>query len=306
MRSFKRALVTAALLTVNTARALQQPWPRGPTSYRYHHSRTSRFRKYALPPEASSHVLGDPNWMTDKKTRLWSGQKQTRAPNTYSWTYRLVAANVVVFAAQLYNPMVTAWGVKISDRILKGEELYRLVSPIFLHGSTVHIFANMYSLNNVGPIAERVFGAGRFLATFLVAGVVGNYLSALRSPRLALGASGAVSGIVASIYVFANRNNWYLGDSAKGISRSIMNSVLVNVFLGMSSGVDNWGHLGGAIGGAAMAYYFGPRLYLAELPGGGKVVVDRPILRLPRPIESVPDRLSSGVRRMAHRLTLGN
>ena len=40
------------------------------------------------------------------------------------------------------------------------------------------LMTNMYSLNNLGPITEQLFGPGRFLATYLVAGVSGNLFSA--------------------------------------------------------------------------------------------------------------------------------
>jgi hypothetical protein len=67
---------------------------------------------------------------------------------------------------------------------------------------------------------------------------------------------------------------------------------------------DNWGHLGGAIGGAAMSYYFGPRLYLAELPGGVKVIVDKPIIRLPASIESIPEKVNNRVTRLVRRMQI--
>jgi hypothetical protein len=78
---------------------------------------------------------------------------------------------------------------------------------------------------------------------------------------------------------------------------------MINIFMGaINPMVDNWGHLGGAIGGAAMAYYFGPRLYLAELPNGGRTIIDRPILRLPRSIEALPERTGNTFTRMIRRM----
>lgn len=181
--------------------------------------------------------------------------------------------------------------------------MYRLLSPVFLHGSIIHILVNMSSLRNVGPNAENYFGSGRFLGTYLMSGIAGNYLSALQSPNPALGASGAIAGIVAGVYVFVNRHDWLFGRQGKAISDSIVQSALMTAMIGVvNPQVDNWGHLGGAIGGAAMAYYFGPRLYLAAVPGGGHTVIDRPILRLPRPIEAAPQRVSETATRIARRL----
>lgn len=68
---------------------------------------------------------------------------------------------------------------------------------------------------------------------------------------------------------------------------------------------DNWGHLGGAIGGAAMAYYFGPRLFLASYPDeGGRVIVDKPVMRLPSALENIPRNLSNGFSRIVRRMQI--
>lgn len=308
MKLFDLLFVQSFLsLSVSSSHAQQsfqpQPWQRPTRSYRQ--STTSRYGTVSSSNDISSHYLDDPNWMKDDKNRLWNVRLRTRRPNKYSWTSRLVVANVLMYAMQAFNPKVTQWGVKLSDRILRGEELYRLISPVFLHGSIYHLFTNMYSLNNVGPTTEQLFGSGRFIISYLVAGAAGNYLSALKSPNPALGASGAVFGVMASFYVFLSRHDWLLGNSGRAYSDAITQTLMINLVLGaMNPMVDNWGHLGGAIGGAAMAYYFGPRLYLAELPDGGRTVVDRPILRLPRSIESIPERVSNGITRMTRRLQI--
>jgi hypothetical protein len=161
----------------------------------------------------------------------------------------------------------------------------------------------MYSLNNVGPPMEQIFGPGRYLAGYLVSGAAGNLLSAMQSPNPALGASGAVFGVMAGFYVFLSRHDWLLGNQGRAYSDAITQTLLINIVIGaMNPVVDNWGHLGGAIGGAAMAYYFGPRLYLADLPEGGRVMVDKPIMRLPRSIESIPENVSTRMHRITRRM----
>lgn len=66
--------------------------------------------------------------------------------------------------------------------------------------------------------------------------------------------------------------------------------------------VDNWGHFGGLVGGAAAAYYFGPRLYLLELPTGGSTIADRPIFRLPPSMEAIPYKVNEGYQRITRRI----
>lgn len=258
----------------------------------------------------SQHFLDDKNWMTDKKIRIWDPQHNSRKrANERSWSGRLTLANIVCYAVQSFNPRFTQWGVKLSERIMAGKDLYRLITPVFLHGGLYHLFTNSYSLNNVGPITEQVFGPGRFLATYLVSGATGNLLSAMNSPNPALGASGAVFGVMAGLYVFLARNEWVMGQQGEAYSNAITQTLLINLFMGaVNPMVDNWGHIGGAIGGAAMSWYFGPRLYLAELPISDvdtrRVIVDKPIARLPLSIESIPTKFSKGVGRLTRRMKI--
>lgn len=258
----------------------------------------------------SKHFLDDKYWMTDKKIRIWDPQFNARKrANQGSWVGRLALANVVCYAIQSYNPSFTQWGVKLSERILAGKDLYRLITPVFLHGGLYHLFTNMYSLNNVGPMTERVFGPGRFLATYLVAGASGNLLSAINSPNPALGASGAVFGVMASLYVFLGRNDWVMGEQGEAYQSAITQTLLINLVMGaVNPMVDNWGHIGGAIGGCFMSWYFGPRLYIAELPipdvGIQKVIVDKPIIRLHPSVESIPTKISKGVGRITRRMKI--
>lgn len=180
----------------------------------------------------STHFLDDENWMTDKNVKLWDVRLNSRKPNEHSWTSKLILANIVGYAAQVLNPRVTQWGVKLSSKILNGQELYRLISPVFLHGGLYHLFTNMYSLNNLGPMTEQLFGSGRFLASYLVAGVAGNLLSAMQSPNPSLGASGAVFGVMGGLFVFLNRNDWLLGSQGEAYSNAITQTLLINVVLG--------------------------------------------------------------------------
>lgn len=58
-----------------------------------------------------------------------------------------------------------------------------------------------------------------------------------------------------------------------------------------------------AVGGAAMAYYFGPRLYMADLPGDiGQVIVDKPVTRMAPSIESIPHKVNEKISLMTRRM----
>ena len=57
-----------------------------------------------------------------------------------------------------------------------------------------------------------------------------------------------------------------------------------------------------------MSWYFGPRLYIAELPipdvGSQRVIVDKPIVRLPSSIESVPTKVGKNFQRLTRRMKI--
>ena len=91
-------------------------------------------------------------------------------PGTLSWTAKIVFTNVVIYTLQMFSPSITRRFAKQSSLILEGKELYRLVTPVFLHGSVTHLMFNTFSLQNIGPEVERLFGGGRFLATYLAGG----------------------------------------------------------------------------------------------------------------------------------------
>jgi Rhomboid family len=98
------------------------------------------------------------------------------------------------------------------------------------------------------------------------------------------------------------------GRQGEYMAGAITRTIMMNVFLGaMSPMVDNWSHLGGALGGAATAYLFGPRLMVKETTsngGGALTIVDNPILRLPRSLEAIPEKIGDRFRFMRRRMQI--
>eukprot|EP00551_Chaetoceros_affinis_P010257 CAMPEP_0203677934 /NCGR_PEP_ID=MMETSP0090-20130426/30054_1 /ASSEMBLY_ACC=CAM_ASM_001088 /TAXON_ID=426623 /ORGANISM="Chaetoceros affinis, Strain CCMP159" /LENGTH=398 /DNA_ID=CAMNT_0050544981 /DNA_START=38 /DNA_END=1234 /DNA_ORIENTATION=- len=235
--------------------------------------------------------------------RPWSVDTSSTRPGTYSWTTKLVLANVAFYALQMISPSITRFGAKRSELIMQGKELHRLITPVFLHGSVTHLMLNTFSLQNIGPEVERLFGGGRFLSTYLAAGVAGNLVSAYYSPNPSLGASGAVFGLMGAYYAFLSQNERILGRSGQNAMSRVSGTLAMNVLFGLSSPrIDNWAHIGGALGGATMAAAFGPKLSLLGLPNGGSIIVDKPSVRLPPSIESIPTNISKRFRRAKLRM----
>src|SRR5205823_10505144 len=79
------------------------------------------------------------------------------------------------------NPKVLALlhnlgAVQIGDIVPGGDKRHwwRLLGCTFLHFGLLHLGANMYSLYAIGPLLERLWGSGRFLALYLIAGLGGS------------------------------------------------------------------------------------------------------------------------------------
>lgn len=197
-----------------------------------------------------------------------------------NWTNRLLALNVAIFIAQQVDPSITLMGAK-NDQLIRRGELYRLFTPMLLHGDIQHLMANSYTMYNLGHFIEPLFGGPmQYLALYILSGLAGNALSFVsgRAP-ISIGASTAVSGLLGAVGLFCYRHRhvWNL----EGPLRSVAQAVVINGVLGMSSArIDNFGHLGGLVGGAVCGWLFGPRLVpLTTREGVFRGYVNSPILQ---------------------------
>lgn len=177
-------------------------------------------------------------------------------------TYFMIASCVLVFLGQMLTrnslggDLLSSYGIKSNTAILRGE-FWRLITPMWLHGSLLHIAFNMYALAIFGTSLERFYGHGRFLLLYLLSGYAGNVVSFMMTPSNSLGSSTAIFGLLAAQAVFIYQNRTLIRNS-----RSLLiNTIAIagfNLLLGLSPGIDNWGHLGGLIGGLAFAWSAGP------------------------------------------------
>jgi rhomboid protease GluP len=202
-------------------------------------------------------------------------------------TWGLLGAIGLVFLGQIaLNPFQTSngvdwislYGAKDNQAIAAGE-LWRLITPIFIHGSLVHFGFNAYALYLFGRNIESVYGAARFGLIFFFAGVAGVVASLWFSAFRSVGASGGVFGLFAAEAVFLLINRPLLRGRADAGLRQLMIMGVINLCIGLipGSNIDNWGHLGGVLGGALMAAWLTPRwgLALATHTGQPSQIEDR-------------------------------
>jgi rhomboid protease GluP len=180
-------------------------------------------------------------------------------------TYSLLIFTIIVYILQEASGFITGQdlpallGTKVNQWIIEGE-YWRLITPMFLHGSLMHIAFNMYALYIFGPGLERHFGRVRFIVLYFLAGFTGNIFSFIFSDYPSLGSSTAIFGLIGAQAVFLYRNKeLFAGRGQRALSQIVMIAV-INLFIGLSPGIDNWGHIGGLIGGASFTALAGPVL----------------------------------------------
>jgi len=155
-----------------------------------------------------------------------------------------------------------ALGLKNNDAILAGQ-YWRLFTPMLLHDDLLplHILTNMYFLVVVGARLEKFSGHRRFLLLYIVSGFAGNVMSFLFSPVDSLGASTALFGLMGAQLVFVLQNRPFLAEGGRAALQNILILIGVNLLLGFALGfIDNWGHIGGLVGGVAFAWFGGVKL----------------------------------------------
>ncbi len=180
-------------------------------------------------------------------------------------TYGILIITVGLYLLQMASLFLLGvdlpayYGIKDGALIRLGQ-FWRLITPVFLHLSLAHIAFNMYALARFGAGLEARFGHGRFALLYLASGFAGNVLSLLLTPARSLGASTAIFGLLAAEGVFLYQNRSLLHRYANQALGNILFLAAINLFLGFSSrGVDNWGHIGGLLGGLLFTWFGGPR-----------------------------------------------
>jgi len=139
-------------------------------------------------------------------------------------TYGLIVLNVLAFLLELTQPsgaalqsFIQAWGVVPREYSLARDIpptiplpfWSTLLTSMFLHGGWMHLGGNMLYLWIFGDNLEKVMGGARFLVFYLVCGLAASFAHILfgsGSTIPAVGASGAISGVLGGYLILFPRN----------------------------------------------------------------------------------------------------
>ncbi len=181
-------------------------------------------------------------------------------------TLLLMAINIGVFVWEVRRGAlesqagIIAAGALSRALVLNGE-LWRLVTPMFLHGSPDHLIGNMIALYVLGMACEHALGSRQMLWVYLLSGVAASLLSVALSPGPSVGASGAVFGLMAAVIAVLSQHQqrFYVRDKRIGVVLAAWAVYTIGTGL-LSPYVDNAAHAGGFLGGALLALRLEPTL----------------------------------------------
>lgn len=151
------------------------------------------------------------------------------------------------------------WGANYGPYTTTGQ-WWRLLTSIFLHGGLMHLVANMVGLLFVGVFLEPILGRKKFLAIYLLTGVLASVTSLWwHTATVSIGASGAIFGLYGLFLALM-----LLKVFPKEFSNTFLVTTLIfigyNLLIGLTGGIDNAAHLGGLISGFIIGLILTPTL----------------------------------------------
>ena len=173
-------------------------------------------------------------------------------------TYFLLALNIIFFFVPILlgQDQYIVNSYCVHGPSIRGGQFYRLITGIFLHGNIFHLFFNCYALYVLGSQIENFLGRFKYFIIYLFSGIVGSLFSMTFSgPAGSIGASGAIFGLMGALLYFGYHYRVYLGSVVKS---QIIPLIIVNLAIGfVFSGIDNFAHIGGLIGGTMITMALG-------------------------------------------------
>lgn len=209
-----------------------------------------------------------PNQKSAKKTVLKSRfknynlsdkwKKKDRSPGIISLSIIIISVAVFLITSRGQNGEIVSKFL-ISEKIngtlsevFEGQ-VWRLVTPIFLHFSFFHILFNMFWLHDLGGQIEKRKGSQFIILFILITAVISNLAQFKFGGPGFGGMSGVVYALLGYVWVkskFDPGDGLFIPDT----TAIIMLGLFFLCFMIPSFGIANWAHAGGLLTGSAWGY----------------------------------------------------
>lgn len=193
------------------------------------------------------------------------------------FSYGLIAVNVAIYlfeaslSPQALEAFVHTFG-SIPAETMQGQDLFTLVTSMFLHGGLMHLIGNMLFLWIFADNIEGTIGNVRFLVFYLVGGLASQALHIFFNPASVVptvGASGAISAVMGAylvmfprsqikmlFFIFPFRISAWIFLGIWIWQQWMAGSASLSVSTAESTGVAYWAHVGGFLFGVIMGIYY--------------------------------------------------
>jgi rhomboid protease GluP len=163
--------------------------------------------------------------------------------------------------------LLVEMGAKEGAHMIELGQWWRLLTFSFLHAGLIHLVPNMLYTAYVGWSVESVYGRSGAIVIFLFSALGCGAASLMVSPIPSVGASGITFGLFAAAVVFGWKYEPLIPPGyTKKFGWAFFPFLAVFLVLGFRSAlVDNWGHVGGVIGGGAAAFALSPAVVQDKL-----------------------------------------
>lgn len=225
---------------------------------------------FSLKKDKIKELFNTPEYQDFKKkqkktqARKETAYKFTSIGNSTNIVRNLIIVNAAFFLLQMLFPTITTmfacynvWSPEFMP--------WQPLTSMFLHGGFIHLALNMFVLWSFGNQLDQIIGTKKFLSLYFISGLVGGILWMFLGIGPAVGASGALCGLMAA-YVFiapdaevllffiipVKIKNAVYGFAAFSLVFGVLS--MFNPALGF--GIGHFAHLGGLIGGYLITYYW--------------------------------------------------
>lgn len=173
------------------------------------------------------------------------------------WTFIFIVASIIGF---IFQRVTNLWVYLAFFPAFAFEAPWMFFTSIFLHADFSHLFFNMIALFFFGIYLERMIGRRAFASLFIISGLVGNigYLLTASNPLTpAIGASGAVYGIMGTLATLAPFMMIFIYGMlpVPMIVAAILWGLMDFAGLFAPSGIAHGAHLGGMFVGVSFGLY---------------------------------------------------
>jgi membrane associated rhomboid family serine protease len=232
------------------------------------------------PPAERGAIANRIAWLLKETGHDFAARRQfNRARGAYAAhtpyvTYAIIAICVALFVADA----VLTGGATLGGGFLGGQlgplgeanainafavadgQWWVIFTSAFFHIGIVHLLFNMYVLFLYGSLVERMYGPIEYALIYLLCAAGGSVLTILVDPgQFAVGASGAIFGLVGCLFVVSRRHHAVLGREARTMVAGIGSFVVyLLVFTFIVPGISWTGHLGGLFVGAVLGFFLPP------------------------------------------------